>query len=49
VSFLNVNGTIGRNGAIDIAKEVNELNAAIEEANKFNKAIKEITDSIDID
>jgi hypothetical protein len=31
VSLLNVNGAIGRNRAIDVAKEANKLNAAIEE------------------
>src|SRR5271156_6992346 len=41
VSLLDVNGAIGRNGAIDIAKEVNGLNAAIEEANELNEAIEE--------
>jgi hypothetical protein len=39
VSFLDVNGAIGRNGAIDVAKEANGLNAAIEE----------ITDPMDVD
>jgi hypothetical protein len=38
VSFLNVNGAIGRNRAIDVAKEANKLNAAIEKT----------TDPIDI-
>jgi hypothetical protein len=49
VSFLDVNGAIGRNGAIDIAKNVNGLNAAIKEANGLNKVIEEITDPMDID
>jgi hypothetical protein len=40
VSLLDVNGAIGRNGAIDVAK-ANELNAAIEEANELNAAIEE--------
>jgi hypothetical protein len=49
VSLLDVNGAIGRNGAIDIAKEANGLNAAIEEANGLNEAIEETTDPMDID
>jgi hypothetical protein len=49
MSLLNVNGTIKRNEAIDIAKKANRLNAAIEEANGLNKAIKETTDPMDID
>jgi hypothetical protein len=43
VSFLDVNG------AIDIAKKINELNAAIEEANGLNKVIEKVTDPMDID
>jgi hypothetical protein len=49
VSFLDVNGAIRRNGAIDIAKEANRLNIAIEEANGLNEVIKEITDPMNID
>jgi hypothetical protein len=59
VSLLDVNGAIGRNGAIDVAKEANGLNAAIEEANglnaaieeadEFNAAIEETTDPMDVD
>jgi hypothetical protein len=59
VSLLNVNRVIRRNGAIDIAKEANRLNiaieeanglnAAIKEANGLNEAIKETTDPMDID
>jgi hypothetical protein len=59
VSLLDVNGAIGRNGAIDVAKEANGLNAAIEEANglnaaieetdELNAAIEETTDPMDID
>jgi hypothetical protein len=41
VSLLNVNGAIGRNEAIDVAKKANELNTAIKEANGLNAAIKE--------
>jgi hypothetical protein len=49
VSFLDVNGAIRRNGAIDIAKEANRFNAAIEETNGLNEAIKETTNPMDID
>ena len=49
MSLLNVNGAIGRNRAIDIAKDANGLNAAIEEANGLNEAIEETTDPMDID
>jgi hypothetical protein len=48
VSFLNVNRIIGRNEAIDIAKEANGFNTVIKEANGLNKAIEEITDPINI-
>jgi hypothetical protein len=49
VSFFDVNGAIGRNGAIDIAKKANGLNAAIKEANGLNEIIKKITNPMDID
>ena len=48
MSLLNVNEAIRRNGAIDIVKEVNRLNAIIEKANRLNAAIEEITDLIDV-
>jgi hypothetical protein len=48
VSLLDVNGVIRRNGAIDIAKETNGFNAAIEEADEFNAAIEETTDLMDV-
>jgi hypothetical protein len=48
VSLLDVNGVIRRNGAIDIAKKANKLNAAIKEADELNAVIKEITDLIDV-
>ena len=48
MSLLNVNRAIGRNRAIDIAKEANRLNTAIKEADELNAAIKEITNLIDI-
>ena len=41
MSLLDVNGAIGRNGAIDVAKEINKFNAIIEEANGLNTAIEE--------
>jgi hypothetical protein len=49
VFFFDVNEAIRRNRAIDIAKEVNGLNAAIEKANGLNEVIEEITDLMDID
>ena len=59
MSFLDVNGVIKRNRAIDIVKgvnglnviieKVNGLNVAIEESDKLNAAIKEITDPMDVD
>jgi hypothetical protein len=48
MSLFDVNGAIGRNRAIDIAKEANELNAVIEKANGLNKVIEETTDPMDI-
>ena len=48
MSLLNVNKAIRRNGAIDVAKKTNKLNAAIKKANGLNAAIEKISNLINV-